>query len=52
MPTYPYQWFQIAGCTLAAYLMFRGSCLVIHNACCFILIKMGFAEEKKQDPDA
>jgi hypothetical protein len=33
----------------AVYLMFRGGCLVIHNWCCWILIKCGYAEEEKGD---
>jgi hypothetical protein len=49
MPTTFEQFFQIAGYSLAVYLMFRGACVTIHNACCWILVKFGGAEYKEKE---
>jgi hypothetical protein len=41
-------WERLGLYVAAVYLMFRGGCLVIHNWCCWILIKTGYAEEEKK----
>ena len=42
---------KILGYSLNIYLVFRGGALVLHNLCCWILVKCGCADYKK-DPDA
>jgi hypothetical protein len=50
VPTNLHQVIQVAECIAAAYVFWRGIAVIAHNACCWILVKFGGAEYKK-DPE-
>ncbi len=46
MPSSPVQWFMFFGCVVVVYILFRGSCALLYDACGWVLQIVGPEEPK------